>query len=88
LFRIVQEALTNVARHADARRVTVTLGLGAAVTLAVADDGRGLPAAREPGVGVHSMRERSAELGGTFAIGPAEGGGTRIAVTIPLPEGR
>jgi signal transduction histidine kinase len=68
--------------------VTVTLAIGAAVELAIADDGQGLPARREPGVGVQSMRERSEELGGAFAIGPAAGGGTRVDVTIPLPEGR
>jgi signal transduction histidine kinase len=88
IYRIVEEALTNIARHAAARRVTVTLAIGAAVELAIADDGQGLPARREPGVGVHSMRERSEELGGAFAIGPAAGGGTRVDVTIPLPEGR
>jgi signal transduction histidine kinase len=88
VYRIAEEALTNVARHADARGVLVALVIGDAVTLEIVDDGRGLPARREPGVGVHSMRERSEELGGSFAIGPAEGGGTRVAVTIPLPEGR
>jgi signal transduction histidine kinase len=88
IYRIVEEALTNIGRHADARRVTVTLAIGADAALAVEDDGRGMPARYEPGVGVQSMRERTEELGGAFAIGPGDGGGTRIAVTIPLPEGR
>jgi signal transduction histidine kinase len=87
-YRIVEEALTNIARHADARRVTVTLAIGADAELAVEDDGRGMPARYEPGVGVQSMRERTEELGGAFALGPGDGGGTRIVVTIPLPEGR
>lgn len=88
IYRIVEEALTNIARHAAARRVTVTLAIGDDVRLAIEDDGRGIPERYAPGVGVHSMRERCEELGGAFAIGPAEGDGTRIDVAIPLPEGR
>jgi signal transduction histidine kinase len=88
IYRIAEEALTNVARHAAANRVELTLEIGDAVALEIVDDGRGLPGRREPGVGTHSMRERSEELGGSFAIEPAAGGGTRVAVVIPLPEGR
>lgn len=88
VYRIVEEALTNIGRHADARAVRVTLAIGEDVRLAIEDDGRGIPARYAPGVGVHSMRERTEELGGTFTIGPAAPRGTRVVVTIPLPEAR
>jgi signal transduction histidine kinase len=88
VYRIVEEALTNIGRHADARRVRVSLAIGEDVRLEIEDDGRGMPDRYEPGVGVQSMRERTEELGGAFAIGPGARGGTRVAVAIPLPEGR
>ena len=85
IYRIAAEALHNAARHAHAGRCTVELATaGPAVTLTVTDDGRGLPAGYLAGVGHHSMRERSAELGGTIEIGPAPGGGTRVAATFPM----
>ncbi len=89
LFRIGQEALTNVARHAGARRVEV--GLSASddrVILAIADDGRGLPAGEpDPGrLGLLGMRERAAELGGTVTVAPASRGGTCVTATLPLPR--
>jgi signal transduction histidine kinase len=84
IYRIAAEALHNAARHASATRCTVELATsGETVTLTVSDDGRGLPAGYLAGVGHHSMRERSAELGGTIEIGPAPGGGTRVAATFP-----
>lgn len=86
VYRIVQEALTNIERHAGARRVCISLDFGREVKLTITDDGRGIHAKYEPGVGIHSMRERTEEIGGIFTIGSASDGGTRIAVTIPLPE--
>jgi len=88
LFRIAQEALTNVARHAHARRVDVTLAfLPAQTRLAVQDDGSGFDVARmqiDPrrGIGLRNLRERIAALGGWFDIvsGP---GGTRLCATLP-----
>lgn len=89
LFRIAQEALTNVARHAHARRVGVTLSfLPAHTRLAVQDDGSGFDVARmqsDPrrGIGLRNLRERVAALGGQFdlASGP---GGTWLCATLPL----
>jgi signal transduction histidine kinase len=89
-YRIVQEALTNVARHADAGRARVRLAAdGRALVVEVADDGRGLPAVRRPGVGLASMRERAEELGGACAVEPGEDGrGTRVRARLPLVSGR
>ena len=86
VYRIVEEAMTNIGRHAGAWRVRVDLEIGSEVRLEIEDDGRGIRDGYEPGVGIQSMRERTDELGGVFAIGPGGAGGTRIAVTIPLPE--
>jgi len=88
LFRIVQEALTNVARHADAVAVTIDVSMnGDDVVLSIADDGVGFDredGGTEPaGYGLSTMRERSEALGGTFAIVSEENKGTRIAVTVP-----
>jgi signal transduction histidine kinase len=83
-YRIAQEALTNVARHARARHASITITVGAALALIIADGGRGLPEHPPTGVGLTSMRERAAELGGTFAITRAANGGTLLAVRLPL----
>jgi PAS domain S-box-containing protein len=92
LYRIAQEALSNVARHAGARRVRVQLQRhDATVTLVVEDDGHGFDPARPPapptaarGLGIHSMRERAAVHKGTLTIDSAPACGTRVAVEIPL----
>jgi len=83
-FRIAQEALTNVVRHAQARSCVITLALEDALCLEVIDDGCGVPAEHRAGVGLTSMRERAAELGGTCVIEPAPGAGTRIYARLPL----
>lgn len=88
LFRIVQEALTNIARHAGARHTWVTIDGGAdAIEILVEDDGRGVPAsggsAGEPHYGIDIMRQRAASLGGLVEIGRREGGGTRLRVRVP-----
>lgn len=85
VYRIVQEALTNVARHSGARRCTIRLSSNGSVELEVADNGRGLNGAR-PGVGLSSMRERAEELGGSCTIGPGADGGTRVLVRLPIPS--
>jgi signal transduction histidine kinase len=84
-FRIAQEALTNVARHSEARRAVVSIAVDAALRLDVRDDGLGLPDHPRTGVGLTSMRERSTELGGSFEIARADGGGTLVRVRLPLP---
>lgn len=85
-YRITQEALTNVARHAQAHVCTVafTLSDDHTLQLVIADDGVGLPSARPHGVGLSAMRERAAELGGTCAIEPASPAGTRILARLPM----
>ncbi|MFK4147040.1 HAMP domain-containing sensor histidine kinase [Streptomyces sp. NPDC004065] len=87
LYRVAQESLTNVARHADARRVEVALGRAdGAVRLTVTDDGRGVSAACE-GAGIRGMRERALLVGAGLDIAdaPGPGTGTRIRLTVPLP---
>lgn len=86
VYRIVQEALTNVVRHARATRVAVTVRATAtALALDVVDDGRGAGTdGVERGQGLRGMSERVALLGGTVDAGDAEGGGFRVAVRLPL----
>ena len=86
-YRIVQEALTNVARHAQASRATVTVRRGpGAIAVDVTDDGAATPdalTAETPGNGVRGMSERAAALGGTLEAGPDDGGGWRVQAWLP-----
>jgi two-component system NarL family sensor kinase len=84
-LRIVQEAITNVVRHARARVCRVRLAADGALVVDVEDDGRGLPDDRSPGVGLGSMTERADEVGGTCTITSRSGGGTRVHAVLPLP---
>ncbi len=87
LYRILQEALTNIGRHAQARHITVQWVLHPEyVELIVADDGRGFEPAAVGGdrYGLVGMNERAKLLGGTLAISSAPGAGTRLNVMIPL----
>jgi signal transduction histidine kinase len=86
VYRIAQEALTNVARHARAQTCVVRLTMDEDVTLEIVDNGVGIPAERSAGVGLSSMRERAAELGGSCVVEPARKGGTRVLVRLPLPK--
>ncbi|PFG32491.1 sensor histidine kinase [Sanguibacter antarcticus] len=91
LYRVCQEALTNVLKHAGPDpAVTVLLTWGrTSVRLEVDDDGRGASAATDtPGHGLVGMRERAAMFGGTFAAGPRPGGGFRVILELPLPAPR
>jgi signal transduction histidine kinase len=82
-YRIATEAVTNAARHAGARCCTVRISLNGALELEVSDDGTGMGENWTPGVGVTSIRERAAELGGTCTVGSA-GGGTVVRARLPL----
>jgi signal transduction histidine kinase len=84
-YRIVQEALTNVARHAGPHaRARVRLSRhDGVVEVEVRDDGRGAPDAIRPGGGMTGMRERAAALGGRFDAGAAPGGGFRVWASLP-----
>lgn len=86
VFRALQEALTNVVRHAAATRITVTLRVeGASVTLSVQDDGQGFAAdAPTARLGLLGMRERIAAVGGGVQIDSAPGAGTTVRVRLPL----
>jgi signal transduction histidine kinase len=86
LFRIAQEALTNVVRHAQASSCVVSLHIEHDACLEIGDDGQGLPTDFCAGVGMTSMRERAAELGGTCHFEAGTAGGTRIVVRLPLPK--
>ncbi len=87
-YRIVAEAVTNAVRHGGAASVDVTVRREAdQVRVSVADDGRGLPAGIEPGVGLTSMRVRAEELGGRFEVTAPPSGGTTVTATIPLTTG-
>ena len=88
LYRIAQEALTNVARHSGATAVDLTLKeSGRVVELTIEDNGRGLvkkPSDSVGGVGLHSMQARAHEIGGTIEIVNKREGGLRIVVQAPI----
>jgi PAS domain S-box-containing protein len=88
LFRILQEALTNVARHAGAKNVRIGLTLeGASAILTVADDGRGIAPevlSRQTSLGLMGMRERALAFGGTLELSAEVGRGTTVVVRVPL----
>jgi signal transduction histidine kinase len=83
-LRVAQEALANVRKHAHAETVTVRLTYGAdRLTLAVTDDGVGMPEAPGSGFGLRSMRERVEQVGGVLTITSAPGAGTRVEAEVP-----
>jgi signal transduction histidine kinase len=85
-FRIVQESVTNVVRHAAASSCQVALGYTAGhLTIDVTDDGRGSPDGGATGYGLMGMRERVALLGGEFTAAPGPEGGFRVTARLPLP---
>jgi two-component system, NarL family, sensor histidine kinase DevS len=94
IYRIVQEALTNVSRHAQAEKAVVAISeRDGAVHASIADDGRGMPGLErlgprgdglEGGFGMSGMRERAELVGGELDFGPAPGGGTIVRLVVPL----
>jgi two-component system sensor histidine kinase UhpB len=87
LYRVVQEALTNVVKHARAEHVSILLReRDGAVAAVIEDDGRGfsLEAAEEEGLGLVGMRERVSLVDGRLDVESTEGGGTTIVVEVPL----
>ncbi|WP_460403637.1 sensor histidine kinase [Actinophytocola sediminis] len=85
-YRIICEALTNVTRHAAASSCAVRLWVDDDLHIEVVDDGVGLPAVTNGGVGLSSMRERASELGGECLVEAEHDGGTRVFATLPLPK--
>ncbi|MFL5313033.1 MAG: histidine kinase [Myxococcales bacterium] len=84
VYRIAQESLTNIARHAQARHVRIGLESGPGrVVLRVVDDGRGFSGVPEENGGLRSMRERSLLVGGALAIKQAAGGGVEVRLEVP-----
>jgi len=84
-YRIIQEALTNARRHAQATSVELRIAeRDGGLEITVSDDGRGLPRQPRAGLGLTSMRERASELGGTFTVASRPGGGTVVTARIPL----
>jgi two-component system sensor histidine kinase UhpB len=89
IYRVAQEALTNVVRHADASTARLTLShTNGSALLVISDDGRGISANRDGnGSGIQGMRERAMLVGGALRIEPLPSGGTEVRLTVPL-EGR
>ena len=87
-YRIVQEGLTNVLHHAQARQAVVRLRVNGDLRVEIWDDGAGFQTRREGSLGLISMRERAAELGGRCEISSSPQSGTLIAATLPLHEDR
>ncbi len=85
-YRIVQEALTNVTRHAQAHTCEVCLAVNGKMEIEVADNGIGMPVTHRAGVGLNSIYERAAELGGSCVIKSIPKDGTQIRVTLPLGQ--
>jgi two-component system sensor histidine kinase UhpB len=87
IYRIAQESLTNIARHAEARRVVIALERGHdSVVLRVADDGRGFAGPPVEHGGLRSMRERALLVDGALAIKPASEGGVEVRLEVPTVQ--
>jgi signal transduction histidine kinase len=87
LYRIAQEAVTNIAKHAEATRLSITLTRkNGSIAVIIEDDGKGFdPSTEVDGLGLLGMRERLALVGGTLRIETAPGAGTTIAAEVPVP---
>ncbi|HEY4753802.1 MAG TPA: ATP-binding protein, partial [Candidatus Limnocylindrales bacterium] len=83
-YRIAVEAMTNVVRHANAQHCRVRLSGNGVLVTEISDDGSGFAAGRGAGVGMTSMRERCAELGGSLAVERTADGWTVVRATLPV----
>lgn len=83
-YRIALESLTNVVRHAQAGCCEIRISLNDSLQIEISDDGIGIAQVHKAGVGLTSMRERAAELGGTCKVESPENGGTRVVARIPI----
>jgi signal transduction histidine kinase len=88
VYRIVQESLTNVLRHAGPATATVSVRqVDGRLDVEVVDTGRGpVPGGQPPGHGIAGMRERAVAVGGTLRAGPASGGGFAVHAVLPIPS--
>lgn len=84
VLNVLREALSNVARHASASQVEVTIGTGAGLALTVRDNGTGMKEGTSRS-GLANLEARATQLGGTMRVGPAPGGGTELDWRVPLP---
>jgi signal transduction histidine kinase len=91
LFRLVQESLTNIARHAQARRVEIRIAAvragesSARIEATITDDGRGADlGVPGRGLGLIGMRERTAACGGSLVLSSAPGAGLKVCATLPI----
>jgi signal transduction histidine kinase len=85
-YRIAREAINNAAGHGQAKNCSVDVQMAGGLSLTVNDDGVGLPEQVTPGIGLVSMRERAAELGGTCTIGSRPEGGAVVEAFLPLEQ--
>jgi signal transduction histidine kinase len=91
LYHIAQEAVNNAVKHAQARRIDITVTRDdRGILLAIADDGVGLPAhlSGTAGLGLHTMQYRANMIGASLSVAPGSGGGTVVTCVLPQPEGR
>jgi signal transduction histidine kinase len=87
-YAIVSEAVVNAYRHADATEVVVHIADGPSLLVEVIDNGNGIGVTHTPGVGLRSMAERAADLGGTCVVHPAALGGTALIARLPFAVAR
>jgi signal transduction histidine kinase len=87
-YLIVQEALANVIRHSGAEHCKIILLVNTCLHIEIQDQGRGIPAQAQRGVGLESMRQRAEELDGSFEIFSSQNGGTNLIVELPLRIGK
>jgi two-component system sensor histidine kinase UhpB len=82
VYRVTQESLSNIAQHAQARKVDVELSFIGRTMLRISDDGRGFTTSRDGGLGLSGMRERARLIGGELSIWSGPGTGTRVELTL------